>query len=495
MTERETWASRVGFVLAAVGSAVGLGNIWQFPFKTGQFGGASFLLVYLVAAVGIGLPALLAEFVVGRRANRNTIDAFGALGGRRWKLVGALGLAIGFWILSYYSVVGGWVIRYLLASPTGAYFGDASGFFGAVSAGPGALVTHAVFMACVVSVVALGVENGIERATKVMVPSVLLILAGLAAYAFTLDGAGAGYAYFLSPDLAALSNNLTDIVPFAVGQAFFSLSLGMGAMVTYASYVDGEDSLVADAGSIVLLNTLVGVLAGLVVFPLLFAQGIDPNTSGPGAVFVSVAGAFANLPAGRLLGTAFFAVVLVAALSSAISLLEVVVSYVVDNTRVGRLPAATGIGGGLFLLGGALGAVDRVARLVRHARVQTAAPDLGALYPAVRRLEAKVRRPSPRCSAGRDSTVASAARGSGRSGSSWSSPSSGRSRSACGRCSSAARSSRRSDQGRDSRGDPSNGSIARPDSVLSREGVCSNSHLLRYRLHTYLYLYMNLHSS
>ena len=351
MTERETWASRVGFVLAAVGSAVGLGNIWQFPFKTGQFGGASFLLVYLVAAVGIGLPALLAEFVVGRRANRNTIDAFGALGGRRWKLVGALGLAIGFWILSYYSVVGGWVIRYLLASPTGAYFGDASGFFGAVSAGPDALVTHAIFMACTVGVVAFGVENGIERATKVMVPSVLLILAGLAAYAFTLDGAGAGYAYFLSPDLAALSNNLADIVPFAVGQAFFSLSLGMGAMVTYASYVDGEDSLVADAGSIVLLNTLVGVLAGLVVFPLLFAQGIDPNTSGPGAVFVSVAGAFANVPAGRLLGTAFFAVVLVAALSSAISLLEVVVSYVVDNTRVGRFPAATGIGGGLFLLG------------------------------------------------------------------------------------------------------------------------------------------------
>jgi NSS family neurotransmitter:Na+ symporter len=351
MTERETWASRVGFVLAAVGSAVGLGNIWQFPFKTGQFGGASFLLVYLVAAVGIGLPALLAEFVVGRRANRNTIDAFGALGGRRWKLVGALGLAIGFWILSYYSVVGGWVIRYLAASPTGAYFGDASGFFGAVSAGPDALVTHAIFMACTVGVVAFGVENGIERATKVMVPSVLLILAGLAAYAFTLDGAGAGYAYFLSPDLAALSNNLGDIVPFAVGQAFFSLSLGMGAMVTYASYVDGEDSLVADAGSIVLLNTLVGVLAGLVVFPLLFAQGIDPNTSGPGAVFVSVAGAFANVPAGRLLGTAFFAVVLVAALSSAISLLEVVVSYVVDNTRVGRVPAATGIGGALFLLG------------------------------------------------------------------------------------------------------------------------------------------------
>ena len=351
MTERETWASRVGFVLAAVGSAVGLGNIWQFPFKTGEFGGASFLVVYLAAAVGIGLPAILAEFVVGRRAKQNTIDAFGSLGGRRWKLVGALGLFIGFWILSYYSVVGGWVIRYIVASPTGGYFGDAAGFFSTVSAGTDALVAHAVFMSLVVGVVAFGVENGIERATKVMVPSVLVILVGLAAYAFTLDGASAGYAYFLSPDFGTLRANLAEIVPFAVGQAFFSLSLGMGAMVTSASYVDGEDSLVADAGSIVALNTLVGVLAGLVVFPLLFAQGVDPNTSGPGAVFISVAGAFATLPAGRLLGATFFVVVLIAALSSAISLLEVVVSYVVDNTAVSRVPAAGALGGSIFLLG------------------------------------------------------------------------------------------------------------------------------------------------
>jgi NSS family neurotransmitter:Na+ symporter len=351
MAERETWATRVGFVLAAVGSAVGLGNLWQFPFKTAQFGGASFLLVYLAAAVGIGLPALLAEFVVGRRARRNTVDAFGALGGRRWRVVGALGLLVGLWILSYYSVVGGWVLRYLLASPTGAYFGDAGGYFSAVAAGPDALAAHAVFMACVVGVVALGVENGIERATKVMVPSVVVVLAGLAAFATTLDGAGAGYAYFLSPDLAALRANLWDIVPFAVGQAFFSLSLGMGAMVTYASYVDGDDSLVVDAGSIVVLNTLVGVLAGLAVFPLLFAQGVDPNTSGAGAVFVSTAGAFADLPAGRVVGTAFFGVVLVAALSSAISLLEVVVSYAVDNTGLSRVTAAAGVGGALFLLG------------------------------------------------------------------------------------------------------------------------------------------------
>ncbi|SFG42384.1 neurotransmitter:Na+ symporter, NSS family [Halopelagius inordinatus] len=351
MSERETWATRAGFILAAVGSAVGLGNIWQFPFKTAQFGGASFLVVYLIAVFGIGLPAILAEFVIGRRAKLNAVSAFGNLGYRQWRFVGALGLFTGFWILSYYSVVGGWVIRYIWGSATGAYFTDSAAYFGAVSAGLDAVALHAVFMFLCIFIVALGIEDGIEKATKVMVPSIVVILLGLAAYGTTLSGAGAGYDYFLSPDFGALMSNIGDIVPFAVGQAFFSLSLGMGAMITYASYIDGEDSLVADGSTIVVLNTFVGVLAGFVVFPLLFAQGIDPNTSGPGAVFVSIAGAFANIPAGRAVGVVFFLVVLIAALSSAISLLEVVTSYIIDNYDVGRAPTATAIGVGLFLLG------------------------------------------------------------------------------------------------------------------------------------------------
>jgi NSS family neurotransmitter:Na+ symporter len=351
MSERETWATRAGFILAAVGSAVGLGNIWQFPFKTAQFGGASFLVVYLIAAFGIGLPAILAEFVIGRKANLNTIGAFDKLGYREWRFVGALGLFIGFWILSYYSVVGGWVLQYIIGSVQGAYFGDPAGYFGTISAGLDALAFHAVFMALVVTIVAFGIEDGIEKGTKVMVPAIVLILFGLAAFASTLSGAGAGYDYFLSPDFGALFANFGDIVPFAVGQAFFSLSLGMGAMITYASYIDGDDSLVADGSTIVVLNSFIGVLAGFVVFPLLFAQGIDPETSGAGAVFVSVAGAFANIPAGRVVGFVFFLVVLIAALSSAISLLEVVVSYVIDHYGVGRAPTAAAIGGGLFALG------------------------------------------------------------------------------------------------------------------------------------------------
>ncbi|EJN59069.1 snf family na+-dependent transporter [Halogranum salarium B-1] len=351
MSERETWATRAGFILAAVGSAVGLGNIWQFPFKTAQFGGSSFLVVYLIAVLGIGLPAILAEFVIGRKANLNTIDAFEKLGYRNWRIVGVLGLATGFWILSYYSVVGGWVLRYIAGSLTGAYFGDPAAYFGQVSAGMDALVLHAVFMALVIGIVALGIEDGIEKATKLMVPSIVVILIALAVWAFTLPGAGEGYAYFLSPNFDALTANFTEIVPFAVGQAFFSLSLGMGAMITYASYIDGDESLFSDSLTIVVLNTFVGVLAGLVVLPLLFAQGIDPNTSGAGAVFVSVATAFAELPAGNILGFFFFVVVLVAALSSAISLLEVVVSWAVDNTSYSRPVIATGLGSVIFALG------------------------------------------------------------------------------------------------------------------------------------------------
>ncbi|MFB6072980.1 MAG: sodium-dependent transporter [Halobacterium sp.] len=356
MAERETWATRLGFILAAVGSAVGLGNIWQFPFKTATNGGAAFVFVYLLAALLIGLPAILGEFVVGRRANINAVEAFDRLNRPAWTVVGALGLFTGLWILSYYSVVGGWVLRYVAGSVTGAYFADPGGYFGAISAGWEAIALHAVFMGMTASIVAFGVEDGIEKATKLMVPSIVVILVGLAAYAFTLDGASAAYSYYLSPDFQYLANNLGEIVPFAVSQAFFSLSLGMGAMITYASYLGKDDSLPADGSFIVVLNTFVGLLAGFVVLPLLFAQfGQIPQGAaggGAGALFVSVAKAFADLGmAGRALGVVFFGVVLIAALSSAISLLEVVTSYVVDNHDYERPTVAFGFATALFVLG------------------------------------------------------------------------------------------------------------------------------------------------
>ncbi|MFB6184827.1 MAG: sodium-dependent transporter [Haloarculaceae archaeon] len=351
MSDRETWASRVGFVLAAVGSAVGLGNVWRFPYMTAANGGAAFLVVYLLAALLIGLPAMLAEFVIGRRAKRNVIDAFDAIGYPAWRVIGLLGLVTGFWLLSYYSVVGGWVLRYTVGSATGAYFGDPKAYFDAIATGGGAVAFHGLFMLLTVVVVALGVEGGIELATKVMVPAILLVLVGLAAWGATLPGAGAGLAYFLDPNFDALAANYASIVPAALGQAFFSLSLGMGVMITYSSYIREDDNLGVDGGIIVLLNTAVGVLAGLVAFPLLFSQNVAPGSAGAGAIFVSMATAFAKLPAGRVVGVIFFGVVLIAALSSAISLLEVVVSYVVDNYRFGRAPTAVALGAAIFVLG------------------------------------------------------------------------------------------------------------------------------------------------
>lgn len=356
MNQRETWATRAGFILAAVGSAVGLGNIWQFPFKTATNGGAAFVLVYLIAALLIGLPTILGEFVIGRRANINAIEAFERLDHPAWTAVGAMGLFTGLWILSYYSVVGGWVIRYTLGSLSGAYFSDPAMYFETISAGWEAIAFHGLFMALTAGIVAFGIEDGIEKATKVMVPSILAILAGLAVYAATLDGTGAAYTYYLSPDIDYLLDNLGEIVPFAVGQAFFSLSLGMGAMITYASYLGDDDSLPADGSIIVVLNSAIGLLAGLVVIPFLFVQfGGVPDAAaggGAGALFVSVAQAFGDLGlAGRALGAVFFGVVLIAALSSAISLLEVVTAYVVDTYGTDRKRVAFGFGGILFLLG------------------------------------------------------------------------------------------------------------------------------------------------
>jgi NSS family neurotransmitter:Na+ symporter len=348
---RETWTTRVGFILAAVGSAVGLGNIWQFPFQTGNNGGAAFLVVYLAAVFLIGFPTMLVEFVIGRRAERNPIDAFERLGKRGWKVAGLLGAATAFWILSFYSVVGGWVIRYVYGSATTAYFADPASYFGSIAAGPTALVLHGAFMALTVAVVAGGVADGIERTTKLMVPAIVVILVGMGVWASTLPGAAEGYAFYLSPDLGALRSNLGSILPYAVGQAFFTLSLGMGAMITYSSYLGDDDSLPADGATIVVLNTLVGVLAGFVVFPLLFSTDIGVGGGGLGYTFQTFAGAFAQLPAGRVLGVVFFVVLLLAALSSSVSLLEVVTSYVVDNTDYGR-PAIAGVVGLLvFLLG------------------------------------------------------------------------------------------------------------------------------------------------
>ncbi|AFZ74178.1 sodium-dependent transporter [Natronobacterium gregoryi] len=352
--QRETWATRAGFILAAVGSAVGLGNIWRFPFQVGQEGGAAFLLAYLLFIVLVGFPAMLVEFVVGRHTELNPVGALRAVGGGTWTYVGWIFIATGFVVLSYYSVVAGWTVRYAFLGLQDGYLADAAeaeAQFVSLASGLDAIFFHALFMAVVIVIVALGIQQGIELAVRLMVPAIVVITLGMAAYAFTLEGAGEAYSYYLSPEWGLFLTEWQSILPAAAGQAFFTLSLGMGAMITYASYL-GEDQNLAEDGAIIIgFDTGIAFIMGLVVFPILFTAGIDPADPGAGAIFVSLAAAFGDLALGWLVGFVFFTTVAIAALSSAISLMEVVVSYVIDERNVDRKIAASVVGAAMFVLG------------------------------------------------------------------------------------------------------------------------------------------------
>jgi NSS family neurotransmitter:Na+ symporter len=361
---RETWATRIGFILAAVGSAVGLGNIWRFPWVTAENGGSAFLLVYLLVILAVGVPGLVGEFVIGRRAKRNPVGALRDLSGSKgWAVVGGFSVVTALVLLSFYSVVGGWILRYfvesLLAVAGGPlpYATEPGAYFGAASTGVDAVAYHLVFLGLTAAIVLGGVRKGIELSTTVMMPAIFVLLVALAGWAATQPDATAGYAFYLSFDLATVEENFFSILGPAAGQALFTLSLGAGTMITYASYLGEDRSLPFDAGSIAVLNTLVGVLAGLVVFPLLFSLGVEPGSPGPGALFVSIAGAFARLPAGTLIAAVFFGVVALAALSSSISMLEIPVSFLVDEFGLDRRRAVAA-SLAVFALTGAANALD-----------------------------------------------------------------------------------------------------------------------------------------
>lgn len=350
-TLREHWATRIGFILAAVGSAVGLGNIWRFPFQVGQEGGAAFLFIYLLFVAVIGIPVILVEFVIGRRSERNPVNAFERLGHGNWRIVGGLFVFAGFVILSYYSVAASWVTRYTFVSLTGSYFADPEAYFLATAEGPMTVILHAVFLAATAGIVAFGIQRGIELAVKIMVPSLIVLLAILIAYAFTLDGATAGYQYYLSPDMSVVATEWQSILPAAAGQAFFTLSLGMGVMITYSSYLGADENLGTDSAVIAGLDTLIAFMAGLIIFPILFTLDVTPGDGGAGELFIGVGGAIAEVPGSRIVGFLFFGIILIGALSSAISILEVVVSYLIDNFGFERKRATFGITGLIFVVG------------------------------------------------------------------------------------------------------------------------------------------------
>jgi NSS family neurotransmitter:Na+ symporter len=332
VASRGSWGSGVGFILAAAGSAVGLGNIWGFPMQVGKGGGAIFVLLYLVCVVFICFPILVAELALGRSSARDPIGAFQvAKPNTPWWLAGALGVAAGVGILSFYCVIAGWTLAYVWYSLSGAAGAAPGAFFGAfVADGSKNVLLSFGVLALTAGIILGGVREGIEKASKLMMPSLFLLLVLLAVRALFLPGAAEGLAYYLKPDFKEMAN--ISVINAALGQAFFSLSLGMGAMITYGSYLSKKTNAVKSAGWVAGLDTCVALLAGFVVFPVGFSiAGFNPAEGGPGLIFAVLPSLFASMPGGALFGAAFFVLLSIAALTSAISLLEVPTATLVDR--------------------------------------------------------------------------------------------------------------------------------------------------------------------
>ncbi len=341
--ERGMWGSRLGFILAAAGSAVGLGNIWGFPTRVGQGGGAVFVLVYLVCVLFVCAPIFVSELILGRGSQRGPVGAFKKFApNTSWWLIGALGVACGVGILSFYAVIAGWTVAYIYFTAVGGLGTNPEeiALFFSNFTGNGSLTVGLTFgfllltAACILG----GVRSGIERVTKILMPLLVLLLLILAARALTLPGAEKGLEYYIKPDFSrALDVNVWTA---ALGQAFFSLSLGMGALITYGSYLRRTDNLGVAALWVILLDTAIALLAGFIIFPTGFSiDGFDPSTSGPGLIFKVLPQLFATLPGGALFGAAFFILLAMAALTSTLSLLEVPVSHCIDQYQWPRKKA------------------------------------------------------------------------------------------------------------------------------------------------------------
>lgn len=352
MANREHWSSRIGFVLAAAGSAIGLGNLWKFPYITYDNKGGSFVLIYLVCIALIGLPIMIAEILVGRRSGRNLVGAFKVLKPRSriWQPVGWLGIATGFIILSYYSVVAGWTVEYAIRSLTGYFNGMEAGAisqsFGVFVSNPVRQVAwHAVFMGMTLAVVIGGVAGGIERWARILMPVLFAMLAGLLVYSLIAGDAARAFAFLF---------NFTDITAHgvleAMGHAFFTLSLGMGTMVTYGSYISRDVDLGKVALTVTVLDTLVAMMACLILYPIIFAFDLQ-ITESIGIVFTTLPFVFQQIPLGEVVAPLFFFLMAFAALTSTISLLEVVVSYGVDEWGMGRRRVAVLATLAIFLCG------------------------------------------------------------------------------------------------------------------------------------------------
>ncbi|HET9449779.1 MAG TPA: sodium-dependent transporter [Aggregicoccus sp.] len=351
---RAHWSSRLAFILAAAGSAVGLGNIWKFPYITGVNGGGAFVAVYLVCIALVGMPIFIAELYIGRQAQANVVRAFEVTHRPRtpWRFVGWMGLASAFLILSFYSVVGGWVLDFILRSVTNQFAGhsdaEIQGVLGTLFSNPlRQLFWHALFMAATVGIVVQGLNAGLERWNRILMPALFVLLLLLLVRAVFLPGFGQALSFLFTPHTERLT---AAGVLEAVGHSFFTLSLGMGAMITYGSYLRTSGELTRTVLSVAALDTLIALAAGVVIFSVVFTFGLEPG-SGPTLMFQTLPMLFAKMPGGYLVSLAFFLLVGFAALTSAISLLEVVVSYWVETHGTARGRTALVVGGIVYLLG------------------------------------------------------------------------------------------------------------------------------------------------
>ncbi|TVR71231.1 MAG: sodium-dependent transporter [Marinilabiliales bacterium] len=337
-TPRENFGSRFGIIAAAAGSAVGLGNIWRFPYVVGENGGGAFLIIYLVFIIAIGLPVMLSEFTIGRKGQRNAIGSFRKLApGTPWYLVGVMGVAAAFLILSFYSAVAGWTLEYVFKSVTNSFAGHSDAglnlMFGDFISGTWRpLFWQLVFMILTAWIVAAGVKKGIEKYTKVLMPVLILMIIILCVRSVTLPGAAEGIAFLFKPDFSAIT---ADAMLSALGQAFFSLSLGMGTLITYGSYIGRKENLPGTVVQVSAADTIIALMAGVAIFPAVFAFGIDPG-EGPGLVFITLPNIFLQMPGGYFFALIFFILLAIAALTSSISVLEVVVAYFVEELRLTR---------------------------------------------------------------------------------------------------------------------------------------------------------------
>ena len=344
--ERGNFGSKIGIVLATAGSAVGLGNVWRFPYMVGEDGGAAFILVYIVCILLLGLPGMICEFIVGRHAQANAAAAYDKLsGGRPWKLVGYLGILTSTIILGFYAVVAGWCLQYLYAALVGQLSGDANyvkDYFVSFSSSPIRPVLFGIaFILITHLVVVRGVRGGIERASKTLMPILFLLLLILVVASCLLPGAMEGVRFLFQPDFSKLSSN---VMLDALGQAFFSLSLGTACLCTYASYFSRDTNLLASAGQIALLDTMIAILSGLMIFPAAASVGISPD-SGPSLIFITLPNvfqqAFAAMPiAGYVVGVMFFALLVFAALTSTISMHEIGTAFFTEEWNMPRRRSA-----------------------------------------------------------------------------------------------------------------------------------------------------------